>query len=636
MSTNKANDDCQEDFQMLRNYKAVVEIIPFVYKKILELCCAKEDNQTYMEYLNENVTSKEEKKWVKNNQEKLRNTSCPDGDVSFLFSMISNVCRNIIKPGTPEYEKAIKDPSSVEYLLKETKSQRNDVIHEKDKRSCPLIFDTIISTLNNLIESVSSRFKISDHLIANYKREFKDLHEEIKGIDLMGKKKIKYLSKMIVDLGWHERKIVWEKNCSNIRSPFTNSSPLQRSSVYHDVSLSYVRRVAGNTKRDIINFPGSKLFCSTDNSLKIVQGLPGSGKTTLMKTVIENWLDVGDHLSSFEGLDAFDLLVLLECRTNSSKTFPQLLKNNFPQSLSLISDDDIRKAIHLLKILVIVDGYDEMKIESDSLFQEIIEMSSNSNSITVAVTTRPLAGSDLLKSINSREMNFDNITIEGFNDRSDQLEFIERYQEGLNAGESPKATLGIIGAFKQLPPDVAEIFMYPILLAMFCYLCEGNASVSKLWTNESHVFEAVYQLTKDKMKQRISDTTDLRGSDLRSCVDKLMLQLGKLCLQLVHDKCYFLTESRYIQFCNLCRVHVNDCINYDDVLSAILSPESSVLEGNRNTYHFFHSSAQEFFAAKYLCQQLCNIQKLSHGILTAKVIADEVLPTRAPIKEWKQ
>jgi hypothetical protein len=105
------------------------------------------------------------------------------------------------------------------------------------------------------------------------------------------------------------------------------------------------------------------------------------------------------------------------------------------------------------------------------------------------------------------------------------------------------------------------------------------------------------------MKKRIQDTECVMDHQVRSWTNKLMKEVGKLCLKLVHDKCYYLTEKQYDSFCDHCHKEISDQLNYDSVMSSVLSPEISPLSNPLKSYHFFHSAVQEYFAARFISNE---------------------------------
>jgi hypothetical protein len=48
--------------------------------------------------------------------------------------------------------------------------------------------------------------------------------KDIKDVKVDTKKINKYISKALIEFGWHERKSNWESNCMNIRLPFSRQS----------------------------------------------------------------------------------------------------------------------------------------------------------------------------------------------------------------------------------------------------------------------------------------------------------------------------------------------------------------------------------------------------------------------------
>jgi hypothetical protein len=148
------------------------------------------------------------------------------------------------------------------------------------------------------------------------------------------------------------------------------------------------------------------------NKIKVIQDVPGSGKTTLIKCIMEKWLKVGDMSWTISGVIDYDLIVFVECRTNHCQNFGELIKYNFPRTLASVHEEKITETIGLLNILVLIDGYDERRNSSERLLSEIIDSCKYHNGLLVIFTTRPLAGNILLEELAKRELNYDLVTIE--------------------------------------------------------------------------------------------------------------------------------------------------------------------------------------------------------------------------------
>lgn len=106
-------------------------------------------------------------------------------------------------------------------------------------------------------------------------------------------------------------------------------------------------------------------------AMTILEGITGSGKTTLTKFIISEW---SKGSRKFIGLDQFDLLFLMECRNPSLESFADL------------------------KILVLIDGLDELNKSSEKIFREVLAML-RTRDIRVLCTSRPEKVQDVYKII---------------------------------------------------------------------------------------------------------------------------------------------------------------------------------------------------------------------------------------------
>ncbi|ROT64919.1 putative NACHT, LRR and PYD domains-containing protein 12 [Penaeus vannamei] len=115
----------------------------------------------------------------------------------------------------------------------------------------------------------------------------------------------------------------------------------------------------------------------------LVEGPSGVGKTTLTRLLINGWSQ-GD--SNIEGLEDFDILLFVECRVPHIEKFSELLVSLMPDFAITCDVDEMLKQLLRKKVLVIVDGLDEMNPSSKKLFQEILYKARTSNLIVLATT----------------------------------------------------------------------------------------------------------------------------------------------------------------------------------------------------------------------------------------------------------
>ena len=602
-----------ENERVLRNLKAIIEAIPFAYKTVVMWGCDKPKNESFKDFLDRNqaVLKRDERKWVKNNTDKLNQADIGDVDVTFLFSLIALVCKGLCKPGTKEHETILKDTTSVEFLLKKSKQQRNDVIHEISKTASPTVFDEIKATLKDLLEAAGKFYKKSQTDIDEGLFKLTEIFNRILMINFVSpNKKAECLANMLVQVGWQERKRVWEQNCSKIRLPFRRDMVFERSSAFCHINLSSIYQSVGSFDKKTLSFSSQDLFKTLKSNVKIIQGVPGSGKTTLMKCIIEKWLKIGDTSWAFPCLEEYNLVILLECRSNSCQSFGELIKVNFPQTLSSFSETEIMAAVDSLNILVLIDGFDERQQSSHKILSSLIESCKFSSKRTLIFTSRPLAAKALTQQLASKELSYDDITIEGLNCIAEQTRFLRNYLNCiLNVDpQSPKNSLSfpMIETFTNLPPAVTGIFSSPIMLTLFFDICSSSEHSARNLKTEIQVFVAIYEIISMKLKSRIEDTPNIESHQVRFLSNKLLRAICKLCFELIHDQRYYLTEEKYGSFAQFCLSNISESVNYDVVLSSVVSPELSQFGNQDISYHFYHAAIQEYLAAKHICEELKN------------------------------
>ncbi|KAF2344241.1 NACHT nucleoside triphosphatase, partial [Trinorchestia longiramus] len=100
-------------------------------------------------------------------------------------------------------------------------------------------------------------------------------------------------------------------------------------------------------------------------------GVAGAGKSTLLENIALQF--VKPKITTSAHLQDFDLLVYIHCRDHTTKTLSQVLTQQFREVRSNLGEDMVLEALLKLRVLFLIDGYDEYS-HTMTVLQEVIKI----------------------------------------------------------------------------------------------------------------------------------------------------------------------------------------------------------------------------------------------------------------------
>ena len=518
-------------------------------------------------------------------------------DVTFLHSLVPVVCFDkMAHPLTREYNKRLTDPSTLEHNLKSVKDTRNDICHDEARAVQDYVFDQLKTSILNCLEIAAQNFSIDD--LAKQEK-VREVNEAFAGIindtTSTPERLVQFIRDWLISDGRDEIARTVRESVP-LADNYSVIVPVD--DIFYELQLSCRETSDDKLTTHKISFKCFEIFRHIHENIAILYGEAGSGKTTLIRKMFCEFLksEADNPNLSFTGVNRFALPLFIECRSENSSSLVQYLKNIFNKQLYQYTDSVVLKAIDCFEgIAFFIDGIDEANRNCQDLIEDVVKYcKTNKQHSFCFITSRVEAGSIFEAKLSMESVKSSAISIEKIVNQNEQIGFLKKYCNSLHTNNSNQ----LVDAFSKVLFEVQNVFSTPIMLSLFCRLAlEDQANVTNT-RNIYDVYSALYESYERRVENLIRVNNWTTGST-SFLARRILHTFCQLSLRLWRRGSFKVEvddiDKLYAEWQEEGRT---DDINYDLILSCILSPEFTFRYRGQKMFQFPHLSIQEFMAAK--------------------------------------
>ena len=360
---------------------------------------------------------------------------------------------------------------------------------------------------------------------------------------------------------------------------FVQLALVKQSERAQDIGLETVRKDIDEVYGNKTNISFDELFQGVNQgSLVLLEGRPGSGKTTLMLKIACDWKKTI--------LKQAEIVILVQLRRLSQTSdIYHLLK----ASCNRLSDKEVQCVCSYIEercgenVVFLFDGYDEyyFVMSEHNIVKKIATKEMFSKSVVV-VSSRPAA------TVEFRKTAARYVEVVGFQ-KAEVFQYINSYY----VENEEKATFLI--RHLECHPNLLNICYLPLHCAMLVFLAQVKSELPKTETEFYRLFTLVWMF-RSQQKTCVHPTI-LKSFDGLSKEDKA--QFDRVChmafYATLESKQVFTAEELIQKDIQIPFEHNAHC-----GLEMLVMDRVFVFTGMEATYSFPHLTIQEFLAARYL------------------------------------
>lgn len=532
-------------------------------------------------------------------------------DVTLLWTCIMLACFR-------HDQKQIWVTSHLEHLITAVKNFRNTLMHggfTGDQTDFVQKTEEIRRTLVSILETAGQMYGVDDNTISQKVRSLNTSLNKVRddsfdGWDITSYENENLFShklKMILTDGVEELRSVYSKWSSVTPVTFLfDDIQLKVDAIYTSVSMAYRSPDGCNQEIGYGDIIQCAQTSNTQTSLTnvaqiiLIEGVAGSGKSTLVKLLMSDWVAKQDTM---KGLVDIDLVLYKECRNSSLTTLSNYLTYLMPKTASSFRDDDLLRCVLNLRLLLVVDGLDELNENSSSFLEEILQLKRTVD-ITILCTTRPETVKAFCKRV-PEGFQVTSLVIMGIPE-SKRIEFVLKYHSEMRKAGKTIQNTESLERFLTSSSRLRDHWRLPLNLMLVAVLwAKASASKEDRLSTTTKLYLEFQRITKEKLIHRLRANRKTRHlEELEKKLERFLDTLYWEALQSLRKDDIVLTHESTCRLRDACTLVGLPC---EEVFGAFLMQTNMwTSSGPHTRISFFHKGMQDFYAALFIIRRLNN------------------------------
>ncbi|XP_069937448.1 uncharacterized protein [Cherax quadricarinatus] len=551
-------------------------------------------------------------------QKKLMNRSANgrEFDVALLCRSIKLACENVAPLSDPVW---IIASTEMEYYITAINNMRNDAVHgplavtDEDYYENMRKFREL---LTGCLKTSGERYgRDQDEVTKEIQRMNDDLDNimnEILGEEDIMKYCIDDIKQIIIKDSYDKLKMILQQiTYINPVSFITDNFQLEVDKIFVDIEVKQGRRRDNNEHIDYVEIlslvqttsvvscvsSGRQQDSSARPQILLLEGVAGSGKTTLVKLVTDQWIQGGQ--GNIKDLDNYDLLLWVQCRDPTINSYHHLLHRLLPDASAKFRNI-LPKIIKLCKVIIIVDGLDELNNNSRTLVKSLLLEFQNCINTTFICTSRPETVEMFSLTI-PEDYDVTNAELRGIK-KEHAVEFVRRtHQVITKLTNSNRNTDELVTKVIEVT-YLQEHFCLPMNLTFIVYILDQELDELNIRTiTQTQLYHKIHLMCQSKLLERLT-TKMMNESTVQKSVEEILKIIYATSLEnLSRDQLSF-EEETVDELISACKKHD---IPYHEMLSAFLSLKPIwTWQGIEERYSAPHKGIQDYFSALYIVMTL--------------------------------
>nr|XP_053640935.1 uncharacterized protein LOC128694709 [Cherax quadricarinatus]XP_053640936.1 uncharacterized protein LOC128694709 [Cherax quadricarinatus] len=508
-------------------------------------------------------------------------------DITLLYILLQRTC-NLTedrpagsiwnKPTTPAEEQ------SLEHTLYKIKEMRNEFDHE--------ILSFTHMTEQDLKDRVSKLCDMCCHIVQEAGQSTGRSPQSVKEATDNIKKSINDLQ-----TSWPSSGITPQKFsiCAKQEQKEQRGTALDKSISFFMPVIKRVTGMTAMTHEEVLYLEHFLKWRCVDGTLPqiiFLRGDTGAGKTFLSQQVLDVWLK---NNKMIEDLDECDLVLLIQCRDVFTRDLIHLLRHKLPGTILSCGPVEVENILNSLRILWIIDGYEEASFDAKALLMSIFNMAGPEQ--IVLITSRPEYSLEITSMLPPGkpvcEVTLCGLSSEGrstllrsllIRDNSDVTERNEEYYKFMKY-------------LQQLTPEVQKELSNPLKLILSVQIWKEK-SMNDVGATLSHLYAAIQDVQLKNVIEKLEVKCSLTEEEICERVQNWLQILYKVAFNMtIKNRFMIIDESDE----KLLKDKGMFLPSYTDCFSTFLTPTTDYSPMGLTQYMFVHNTQQNYFAAQHIC-----------------------------------